>query len=335
MTRKPVILLAFSLLLAMLIGLWPMNTLAQPADRPAPQNGYDVLAAVNSLRAANGLPAYNANSILMQIAQAQADYLAATGGSVGHTGPGGTTPKERAIAAGYPAVFFSENWQSGNGMSPSGAVSAWQGDAPHLNTMLSASLVDAGAGVSKSGSTVYYVLDAGASGSSSVAPTVTPGGPTVTPVTPGTAIVSQFMVPVTVNTPGPDGFVYHEVAYGQSLWSIAIAYNTKIESIKQLNNLGDIEIYVGQKLLVLKGPTPAPPTATPLLTQTSIPDTATLPATEVLLSVPATSAVTVTSTAVSPVPGGQGGLNITAIAIILAALVFAALGTWVGTRKAV
>lgn len=337
MTRKPIFLLAFAFLLALAISLWPREGQALPADKPVIQNGYDLLAAVNSLRASNGLPAYSANTTLMQIAQAHADYLAATGGASGHVGPGGTSPRDRAAAAGYPlGTYFSENWQSGFNMSPSGAVAAWQGDAAHLNTMLSGNLIEAGGGVSNAGGTIYYVLDAGAPSNYIGGPTVTPGGPTVTPVTPGTPIVSQFMVPVTINTPDASGMVYHEVAYGQSLWSIAIAYNTKIESIKQLNNLGDIDIYVGQKLLVMRGATPAP-SITPSLpaSPSSVASATALPATMTPFLPPAaTNTVTPTKTAAPSALSG-GRFNFTALLIILAALAFAALGTWAGTRKAV
>lgn len=258
---------------------------------------------------------------------------------MGHTGPGGTTPRDRAAAAGYPlGTYFSENWQSGYNMTASGAVTAWQGDSLHLNTMLSASMTEAGGGISKSGSTYYFVLDAGApDGTIYVSTvTVTPGGPTVTPVTPGTPIVSQFMVPVTLNTPDASGFIYHEVAYGQSLWSIAIAYGTKIDAIKQLNNLGDTEIYVGQKLLVLKGPTPMPSTPTQPATSTSAPVTTTSSiSVEASLTPVTLTAVTATGTSTPAASVRKNSFNFTALGIILAALVFAALGTWMGTRKSV
>jgi uncharacterized protein YkwD/LysM repeat protein len=329
--RNASFLLVASLLVALATSLIPGSTQAQPLPAPPIQSGSDLLAAVNSLRLSQGLPAYAANPILMQIAQAHADYMAATGGAYGHTGPGGTRPIDRAVAAGYPAQFFSENWQAGSGLSPSGAVTAWQGDAPHLNTMLSGSLVDAGAGVSKSGGTIYYVLDAGGQGASS------PGtGSAGTSIPAGTVQPSQFMVPVTLSTPGPDGLIYHEVAYGQSLWSIAIAYGTKIDAIQTLNNLQGMDIYPGQKLLILRGPTPAPLTPTALVTQTEAAITPTTAA--YITPAPSSQYVAVTSIA-SPVvtPSVQaakkGNLNLTAIAIIGGALLFAALGTWAGTRK--
>jgi uncharacterized protein YkwD len=328
--RSAFTIVAASLFVALAITLIPASSQARPEQSPARQSGSDLLAAVNALRVSHGLPPYNAHPILMQIAQAHADYMAATGGANGHTGPGGTRPIDRAIAAGYSAVFFSENWQAGGSLSPAGAVTAWQGDAPHLNTMLSASLVDAGAGVSKSGGTVYYVLDAGGAGA--------PAGP-VNPGTPGTSVPvntvgpSQFMVPVALSTPDSQGLVYHEVAHGQTLWSIAIAYDTKIEQIRAFNNLSGLDIYPGQKLLIKQGvaPAPAPPTPAPTRVVASA---ASPTARGTFTSERASREVNPINTpAVDAGLPEKSRLNLTVIAIIGAALLFAALGTWMGIRK--
>jgi LysM repeat protein len=84
--------------------------------------------------------------------------------------------------------------------------------------------------------------------------------------------VSQYMVPVALNTALPSGDVLHKVQYGQSLWSIAIEYGTTIKNIQALNNLGDdMTVYQGQELLVKKAatqPAPVTPTALPLSTST-------------------------------------------------------------------
>lgn len=333
MIRIHAIFLALSLLAALTAGLYPIDVRARSSGSVLPQTGSDLLAAVNALRASHGLPPYNANSILMQIAQNQADYLAATGGASGHVGPGGTRPVDRAAAAGYPvSSFFSENWWGGAGLSPAGAVSAWQGDAPHLNTMLSQNLIDAGAGVSKAGGTVYYVLDAGAPAGSNAGPGGTESNPVVTP---GTPQPSQYIVPVTTSTPRSDGLVYHEVAYGQTLWSIAIAYGTTIESIKQLNGLTSIDIILGQKLLIRKGPTPIPETPTLIATSTLAPLLPTSTPT-LVQTVSGTDAASDTpSPTAKPSSPSASRLNLTALLIIGGALLFAALGTWLGTRKPV
>ena len=89
-------------------------------------------------------------------------------------------------------------------------------------------------------------------------------------------VLPQYSVPVSLSTPLPTGKVYHEVRYGQTLWSIAIAYHTTIKQIQGLNNLGEsTTVYEGQVLLVQTGVTqPAPsseatvtsaPTASPNL----------------------------------------------------------------------
>ncbi|MDX1437480.1 MAG: CAP domain-containing protein, partial [Anaerolineales bacterium] len=79
----------------------------------------DLIAAVNALRASNGLPPLQADSALMSIAQAHSNYQASIG-SVTHTGAGGTRPRDRAAAAGYgggATIFVSENIAGGTNLS--------------------------------------------------------------------------------------------------------------------------------------------------------------------------------------------------------------------------
>src|SRR4030043_1255227 len=95
-----ILFLSFSLILAVLLDNSPPGS-AKAGD------AYSLIDAVNNLRAANGLPAYQVNSILMAVAQGHSDYQAAIG-QVTHTGAGGTRPRDRAAAAGYGggANFF-------------------------------------------------------------------------------------------------------------------------------------------------------------------------------------------------------------------------------------
>ncbi|MEW5941090.1 MAG: LysM domain-containing protein, partial [Chloroflexota bacterium] len=83
----------------------------------------------------------------------------------------------------------------------------------------------------------------------------------------------QAMVPVIRNTALPNGDVYHEVQYGQTLWSIAIQYGTTIAEIKRLNRLVSDVISPGMRLLVAVGATrppqdPRTPSPTPVPTRT-------------------------------------------------------------------
>jgi len=218
---------------------------------------YSLIAAINGLRAANGLPELQSNGILMSVAQSHSDYQASIG-QVTHTGAGGTRPKDRAAAAGYGGggtFFLSENIAGGTDLSVDEVISWWLGDAPHTQTMLGANYQDIGAGVSVSNGFVYYTIDVGyVAGSSNYTPPgvgtpviTTPGGPTAIPV---------YMVQTA--TPNPDGSVVHVVRSGQTLIGIAIAYKITVAEIKGMNNLTSDVIYVGDTLVIHAANTPGP-----------------------------------------------------------------------------
>ncbi len=305
---------------------------AQSLPKPAAASAYDLIQAVNSLRGSHGLPAYNVNSILMQIAQQQADYLASTGGVYGHIGPGGTRPFQRALAAGYPVAgdlsqggLFSENWAAAQSIQ--GAMGEWT-DSVHMLTMLSPDLQDIGAGIGSDGNENYYVIDCGLASGSAVN-YQPPFGGTIVAGT-GTASTGEpTIAAVIVSTPDQSGNVYQVVQPGQSLWQIALAYKTTVNNVKNLNGLTSNDIYVGQKLLIARvgTPTPIPPTAKP----THDPSTPTsLPTFEYFSP---TATATETKIPVAPSTGHAGTI---AVAVILGvALVAAGLVSWAGRKQAI
>ncbi len=258
------VLVVVGLLLAVL----PMH---RPAAAKPLLQGSDVIAQVNALRAAHGLPPYKLNSALMAAAQAHSEEQAANS-DTSHTGVNGSTPKERAIAAGYgngAAVFITENLASGGKMTPATAVEIWQSDSLHLNAMLSPDYTDAGAGMASNGNFTYITLDvgyiagqAGSSKGTTLAYTQSP----VTTQTPTAKPSKGFVVmPVATVTPQADGSILHVVQPGEVLLNIALAYNVKLSQIYKLNYLNETSvIYPGQKLKI-KGPDP---TATPTATAT-------------------------------------------------------------------
>lgn len=247
-------------LLAVLVFFFTMGSAPRPSAvgaRPGVvTDPYSLITEVNALRAANGLPAYTVNSTLMAIAQQHADYMSVNG--VSHYGPGGTRPYQRALAAGYPLAgdlslggFISENITAGSNKSVQQAVLEWQGDAPHLNTMLSPNLMEIGAGVTIVGGYVYYVIDC-ARPTSSGQPQYTPA-PGQTPATP--LVYAPPLASTAIpNTPLPDGEIWHIVQPGETLWLIAITYGVKVAEIRQLNGMSEAEaIYPNEKLLIRKG----------------------------------------------------------------------------------
>ena len=264
MNKKQIwLLLCFALALIPLFV--PRHVFAQPRSDQTITTPQQLIDAVNSLRLARGLSALTVHPALMQSAQSQAAYMAATG-NVTHERPG-TTYTQQLLALGFPLAgdlslggFRSENILStGNPMVWNGVPAAWQ-DEQHMNTMFSANYTHIGAGISQNGNGYYYALDCAAATGSEQMPSEASVILTSLPAGSNAAGASQYIVPMVISTALPNGDVYHQLQYGQTLWNVAIEYNTKIKDIQALNNLGgDLIVYQGQKLLVKRGATqPAP-----------------------------------------------------------------------------
>ncbi len=322
------LILIFFVFLSLFSGLSPVRADGSLQWRSA-GTPYDLINAVNTLRASYGLAPYTISPILMAAAQSHADYMAATE-TVSHTGLGGSSVTERLLAAGYPLAgdlslggFRSENITSGNeSKSAQDAVNDWAGDAPHLTTMISPALTEIGAGVSINNGRVYYVIDCALPTTDGLPQ---PAAATVVANVPTAAPGGGVIMPVVLSTPNDDGDVIHEVKAGQSLWQIAISYETKIEDIKRLNNLFTNDIYPGEKLLIRNGQTASasPPartatasvavSATPVRTETAT------------IEVPATT-VTVTKTPIAVSTGQIMSAAIGVITLVLLGVIFVVLG---------
>jgi len=244
------LLIPFVLILALIF-------LGVPARAQA-GDPYSLIAAVNQLRAANGLSQLQVNSILMAVVQAHTDYQALIG-EVTHISADGSRPRDRAAAAGYgggATFFISENIAGGTNLSVSEVIVWWQGDDLHLNTMLGADYAEIGAGVTVSGDFVYYTIDTAYVAGGSYVPLATSAG---------TAVPIYYVITAT---PNADGSVVHIVRSGQTLIGIAQAYNVSTDEIKALNNLTSDAIYVGDALLIHPAGDPAP-SETPTSTSTA------------------------------------------------------------------
>jgi uncharacterized protein YkwD len=306
---------------------------AKPAGMPElAASPYDLINAVNAVRASYGLAPYGISSILMSAAQGHADYMAATG-NVSHTGIGGSSVTDRLLAAGYPLAgdlslggFRAENITSGGeGASAQSAVNRWTGDALHLNTMISPNLTEIGAGVTVNGGRTYFVIDCAQPTNSGVSQTA------AAPIGSGSALPSEgggVIIPVAVVTPNEDGEVIHEVKAGETLWQIAISYQIKIDELKRLNNLLDNNIYPGTKLLIKKDvAAPTLPAETPTLEATSSP-------TRMQLSTLTIIPPTLTFTPVREMsPASQTNIMRIVMSIIVLALLGGGVVAWLGNSK--
>jgi LysM repeat protein len=231
----------------------PIKTYAQAGD------AWQLISEVNGLRAAYGLPAYKTNNALMAAAQGHSDYQAQIG-TWTHTGAGGSRPHDRAVAAGYGGgaqVYVSENVATGVNLSTSRAVNEMWQDAIHLETMISSSYTDIGAGVGLAGDWVYYTIVVGYIAGSPGSGT-NPGDSPPPSNELGTPAPTTIPIqPISIATPEDDGSITHVVQYGQFLENIANAYEIALNDLLTLNGLSEQAIiYPGDKLLVKAGATP-------------------------------------------------------------------------------
>ena len=258
---------------------------------------YEVLAEINGLRVANGLEPLVENQYLNLAAQNHADWIASTLQG-GHTGAGGSTPADRALAVGYGGgamVSVTENWARGPGLTAHACVyTMWAPSSAHINNMLTTWHNEFGAGVAldSQGMTVYVVKFGHVIGSAPPPRTSVPSGPTGTP--------APLIQPIATAQANPDGSVIHIVQFGQTLWGIAEAYQINMVALLEQNYLTeDAAIFPGQKLLIVPAgsgtgtesvknlgeettPTPTKePTSTPTLTRTPFPTRTVITATPI------------------------------------------------------
>lgn len=231
-------------------------------------SGYDLVAAVNAYRASKGYYPLNPNSLVMAAAQAHAEWIVSTGQG-GHIGAGGSDETMRVSWTGYgggAAIHCDENWANGQSIEDA-LYNAWS-DWTHQEVMLNAwgnRYTDAGGGVAAMGNGRYvFVLDVclvSGKGSREAVP-----GATINPQ--ATADFSNYIYGVTRATPMMDGRIEHVVKYGQTLASIAKAYNTTIEELRKLNHMtADATIIYPDQVLLIQPATAisAAVTATPPL----------------------------------------------------------------------
>ena len=245
----------------------------------------DLINLIQGWRAAAGNSALIEDPLLDVTAYDTA-YTMAVQGLHSHIG----NAAGRISAYGYgdgSTVHCTENFALSYGETDINEIYGYWDDDAHRLPATYAYYKHVGAGVASYDGVYYYVLHACYTSSGSYTPSgagtpIITGDGTLATTTP---IVSQIIIPVVTATPRADGSVTHIVQSGQSLWSIATAYGTKIDTIKQLNSLTSDSIYNDQELLVYpvgSMPTPAPtatltPTSAPTGTPTLIPTAADLP----------------------------------------------------------
>lgn len=261
------------LLIAFLSVFFLSFTLTSPVSAQDGSNitPSDLIALVNGIRTGNGLPALEVSGILMSTAQSTAEIMAANrmGWHIGDV-------RGRVMAAGYgggATAWATENFAVGP-MSLEDIAWVWS-DAAHMIPMAKPAYQHIGAGVATAADgAIYYIIHAAYTSGSPVVRTLTPGD---IGANDPTAAAPQWVIPVARATPNTDGAIVHEVQMGQSLWSIAIAYETHIVDILRYNQLSPEQqvVWIGQKLNIPVTSTAVTPS--PTAPAANIEATATLP----------------------------------------------------------
>jgi uncharacterized protein YkwD len=127
---------------------WPEEESWQSQSEPLHDLGRQraaLLAAVNAARRAAGRPPLADDPRLDAAAQAHAEDMLARS-YYAHQGAGGSTPRERALAAGFPATTVAENIAARH-LTADEAMAGWMASSDHRRNILDPRFTNLGAGV--------------------------------------------------------------------------------------------------------------------------------------------------------------------------------------------
>lgn len=255
-----------SLVVMVIAGLIPLNVHAQITDTEK------LIGYVNDYRQSKKIAKLNPDPILMNSAQAQADYLAKSydinKGGDGTVGDRGTLPTDRAFQRGYSLYGRSdivELWIVLNKAYPLENVltNDWWRTKANQNNLLDGwgiTHTDIGVGIAARDTLVFYVIDIG----------VRLDSPNTIYITNEAGSVIGY-VPLTTSTPNPDGSVVHTVQAGETLQIIALSYGVDVKTILDLNNMKSSNMIYPDQKIIIQNPsgtpgaekaTPGEPTAT-------------------------------------------------------------------------
>jgi len=158
LTRRSFMILTAATALSACATTIPMLPAASSAA-PEALSRDQIVAAINTTRAANGAPAWSYNSQLEAAARGQARLMASKN-TMSHDL--GITLRERVTTAGYQGAV-GENVGKGYSNLP-GVIEAWMNSAGHRSTLLSHKFVEFGlATATAPGGKRYWALIAGGS----------------------------------------------------------------------------------------------------------------------------------------------------------------------------
>lgn len=229
----------------------------------------DLLGRINALRGSLGLPGYSLNPALNAAAQSQAQWMADTG-SISHNRPDGSSPRSRAIGAGYATTDVSENIYGGSNATVGVAWTFWINSPVHYNGLVNHRYSDIGIGVASGAIGRAYVLVFG-----------NPGGPppyVPPPVSASNGGSGASAPPSYVLGLDEHGNIMHQIQNGDTLGDIALLYGYTWDDLPYMRELNNIENHFALKPGEIFLVPPYEGTYTPTPDDSPVEDAATPPA---------------------------------------------------------
>jgi uncharacterized protein YkwD len=233
----------------------------------------DLLGRVNNLRASLGLSPYTLNGALSSAANAQARWMT-DNNAVSHTQYDGSTPRDRAQAAGYGSQWVSENIYMGGIATVDNAWNFWINSAVHYAGLTNTHYNDIGIGTATGlGGQAFVLVFGNSTGAWQSA------SPSVATNNSGTGSAQNALPPLPIVGVDAVGNIMYEVQAGDNLGTIALLFGytwDDIPSMLALNEMTEDDmrtLKVGSVFLV--PPASGTYTPTPLPTQDPLIPTAT------------------------------------------------------------
>lgn len=232
-----------------------------PPDPAQLQQIYD---RINAARARRGLAPYRWNAALTAAAQDQAQWLVGTH-SRAHFRPDGSSPSQRALAFGFPAVDWccGENFYMSIDATPELVVNWWMGSTSHVVNVMHRDFTDIGIGMSSDGYRTSYVTVFGELADPNAPPPVVEQPivetPPVEQSAPAPEVPSIEVAPAEIPAPVTSaqnlaGGQTIYVASGDTLASIAQRYGVSVSALAAVNQISNPNlIYPGQQLILPAG----------------------------------------------------------------------------------
>lgn len=222
------------------------------------QASADLLARINSLRGSLGLAPYQLNASLNAAAANHAQWMASTQ-QISHYQSDGSTPRTRAVAAGYPSSWVSENIYGGTNASVDRAWNFWINSSIHYRGLTNPNYDHIGIGTASGNGINTYVL---VFGNSSGTVSVNTGSG-------NSGNAGSIAAPSFIVGYDESGNIMHEVQPDQTLGDIALIYGytwDDVPRLLELNSLTENDIRllkIGSVFLVPPYDSTPVPTNTP------------------------------------------------------------------------